>query len=108
MSEIRTEAGTIDVSACILIPRNAARHYAIVLPAESAAHKRYAITGLWGWSETPPPDIVHACVRLAAYFYRQKDAQVFDVTAFPDAGAITVPKGIPADVKAILDRYQQI
>ena len=37
--------------------------------------------------------------------YRQKDAQVFDVTAVPDAGVITVPQGIPADVKRILRSY---
>lgn len=64
-----------------------------------------SILGTWGYSTSPPADIVHACIRLAGYYYRQKDAQVFDVTAVPDAGIITIPQGIPADVKLILDRY---
>ena len=36
-----------------------------------------------------PDDIKQACVRLTAYLYRQRDSQVFDVTAIPDAGVIT-------------------
>jgi hypothetical protein len=66
------------------------------------------VTGKWSYSTDAPADIQHACVRLAAYYYRQRDAQVFDVTAVPDAGIITVPKGIPADVKMILDPYRRI
>ena len=64
-----------------------------------------SVLGAWGYSTSPPDDIVHACIRLAGYYYRQKDAQVFDVTAVPDAGIITIPQGIPADVKLILDKY---
>lgn len=66
------------------------------------------ITGRWAYSITPPADIAHACIRLASYFYAQKDAQVFDVTANPELGTITVPKGIPADVKKILDLYRRL
>jgi len=66
------------------------------------------ITGRWAYSITAPADIAHACLRLAAYYYSQKDAQVFDVTANPELGVITVPKGIPADVKKILDLYRRI
>jgi hypothetical protein len=44
---------------------------------------------------------------LAAYYYQQKDAQVFDTVAIPDAGVITIPSGIPADVKLILAPYRK-
>ncbi len=64
-----------------------------------------SVLGTWGYSASPPDDIVQACVRLAGYYYRVKDAQTYDVTAIPGAGVITIPKGIPADVKLILDRY---
>ena len=60
------------------------------------------ITATWGASNTPPPDIVQATIRLAGYFYRQRDAQVFDVTADPDTGQLVIPKGIPADVEKTL------
>ena len=66
------------------------------------------ITGKWSYSTSAPDDIVHATIRLASYYYRQRDSQVFDVTAIPDAGVITMPKGIPADVKMLLDPYRRI
>jgi len=63
------------------------------------------VIGTWGYSTTPPRDIVRACKRLAMYYYAQKDAQVFDVTAVPEAGIIQVPQGIPRDVERILQPY---
>lgn len=63
------------------------------------------VAGTWGYSATAPDDIAHACIRLAAYYYAQKDAQVFDVTAVPEAGIIQVPQGIPRDVERILGPY---
>jgi uncharacterized phiE125 gp8 family phage protein len=66
------------------------------------------IVGRWAYSSSAPDDIKHACKRLAAYYYRQKDAQVFDTTAMPEAGILVIPQGIPADVKIILDRYERL
>ena len=64
-----------------------------------------SILGTWGYSASPPNDIIHACIRLAGYYYRQRDSQVFDVTAIPGAGVIQIPQGISADVRLILDKY---
>lgn len=64
-----------------------------------------SVAGTWGYSATAPNDIEHACIRLAGYYYHQKDAQVFDVTAAPDVGIISVPQGIPRDVERILQPY---
>ena len=66
-----------------------------------------SVAGTWGYSTTAPDDIVHATLRLAAYYYHQKDAQVFDTTAMPEQGVITVPQGIPRDVQRILDPYKR-
>jgi hypothetical protein len=63
------------------------------------------VEGRWAYSTTPPADILQAMYRLVGYYYRQKDSQVFDVTAIPDAGVITIPQGIPADVEQILKPY---
>jgi hypothetical protein len=64
-----------------------------------------SVLGTWGYCADPPNDIKHATKRLAAYYYAQKDAQVFDVTAVAEAGIIQVPQGIPRDVKLILEPY---
>lgn len=95
-----------------LLPRNAGPpYYGIKMLVDTTTTWEFdvdgevSVLGTWGFSASPPDDIVHACIRLAGYYYRQKDSQVFDVTAVPGAGVITIPQGIPADVKFILDRY---
>ncbi|MHC4649142.1 MAG: head-tail connector protein [Planctomycetota bacterium] len=95
------------------IPRNSTPYYGIKILSSSGEYWDYTddpengikITGIWAYSATAPNDIVQACARWAAYMYRQRDAQVFDVTAIPSAGVIQIPKGIPADVKILLDPY---
>ena len=67
-----------------------------------------SVAGTWGYSATAPHDIAHAAVRMVAYYYAQKDAQVFDVTAVPEAGVITVPQGMPRDVERILGPYRRM
>ena len=66
-----------------------------------------SVTGTWGFSTTVPADIQEACTVLAAYFYKMKDSQVFDVTAIPEAGVITIPSGIPATVTKVIERYKR-
>lgn len=96
-------------------PRNTIPWYGIKLLTSTSISWEYTVdpetgitvTGRWAYSITPPDDILHACIRLASYFYRQKDSQVFDVTAIPDAGVMTIPQGIPPDVRMILDNYKK-
>lgn len=63
------------------------------------------VTGKWVYSLVAPADITHACLRLTSFYYRQKDSQVFDTTTVVEAGVITIPPGLPPDVKRILDQY---
>lgn len=96
-------------------PRNRTPYHAIELLSSSDNSWTYAtnsqngvkVTGRWAWSVTAPAEIVHACTRLAGYFYRQKDAGIYDTTAIPDAGIIQVPQGIPRDVQLILAPYRR-
>lgn len=62
-----------------------------------------SVAGTWGYSTGAPADIVRATLELAAYIYRLKDSQTFDVTAAPDIGVITVPQGVPRHVRRVLD-----
>lgn len=94
-----------------LMPRNSTPKHAIRLKIDSTYSWEFdtdywvTVVGTWGYSTTAPADIVHATIRMVAYYYAQKDAGVFDVTAVPEAGIIQVPQGMPRDVKVILDPY---
>lgn len=99
----------------VLLPRNRWPKYGVRLLQTSpyswdyttAAEMAVAVDGKWGYSISAPAAIQHAAVRLTAYFYAQKDSQVFETTAFPDVGMMTIPLGIPRDVKAILDTFRR-
>lgn len=103
-----TNGGELESSDYILLPRNGPPYSRIRARGGWNPAEDVVVTGTWGYSAEPPENIVHACIRLAAYYYRQRDAQVFDVTAVPEQGVITVPKGMPADVRQILDRYRRL
>jgi hypothetical protein len=104
---------TIPSTAYVTMPRNRTPYYGIKLLTSQTYYWEYAddpemgieITGRWAYSSEAPNDIVQACARWAAYMYRQRDAQVFDTTAIPSAGIIQIPKGMPADVRILLDPY---
>lgn len=104
---------TLATTDYVTQPRNTTPYYAIRLLASKGQEWTYeddpetgiTVTGRWAWSIVPPDDIKQACTRLAGYYYRQKDAGVYDTTAIPDAGIIQVPQGIPRDVQLILAPY---
>jgi hypothetical protein len=66
-----------------------------------------SVTGTWGYSAACPADVFEAQLLLAALMYRQASSQVFDITAIPEQGVIRIPKGIPATVVEVIDKYQR-
>lgn len=51
-------------------------------------------------------EIVHACARLSAFYYRQKDsAGQFDSVGMAGYGQITIPLQFPPDIKATLSNF---
>ena len=97
-------------------PRNRTPYHRIRLLSSKNKYWTYTtdpedaivIVGKWAFATAAPYDIVQATERLAAYMYRQKDSQVFDVTADAETGAVTIPKGMPPDVKQILMPYRRL
>lgn len=95
-------------------PRNETPYYAIRILSNSGKVWTYTdewmdaieIIGRWSYSTAAPDDIKQACIRLASYIYRQRDAQMYDVTVF-EGGVVTKPFGIPPDVRAILSSYRR-
>lgn len=67
-----------------------------------------SVAGTWGYATTAPYDINHACVRLAAFLYRQKDTSAdIDRPLVTGDGVTIMPSSLPADVKSILDHYKR-
>lgn len=99
----------------VTLPRNITPYHAIRILRSSNKFWTYTndpengitVEGKWAFSITAPDDIKQVCMRLVGYYYRQKDSQVFDVTADMMTGMMTIPKGLPADVKMILDMYRK-
>lgn len=65
------------------------------------------VTGYWGYSLGVPPAIERACIRLALFYYKQRESGVLDVVAVPEAGIIQMPKGFPKDVQILLRPFVQ-
>jgi len=110
------DSTTVASTSYVTVPRNSPPYREIVLKSGSSVAWTYedshedaiTIRGRWAYGMTIPAAIQQAAIRLAAYFYAQKDAQVFDVTMYPEAGVMTVPQGIPRDVQELLRPYRRI
>ena len=65
-----------------------------------------SVTGRWAYSVEPPADVVQATVRLAAWFYRQKD--VGYEPARPTFAGVTYTADLPSDVRTLLAPYRRL
>lgn len=96
-----------------LFPRNDSPKWLIKLDSGkswefSTDDSEISIAGTWGYSATAPADIEHACVRLTAFLYRQKDTSAdIDRPIITGDGVTIMPSGLPSDVTKMLDRYKR-
>lgn len=96
-----------------LEPRNETPKYMIRLDEDynwefDDSDSEISIAGTWGYSTTPPLAIKHACVRLTAFLYRQKDTSADIDRPFVTGDGVTImPSSLPQDVKSILDNYKR-
>lgn len=106
-------AVAIDAANYRLEPRNETPKWAIKLDTDytwefTDADSEISVAGTWGWSTTAPADIVHACVRLVAFIYRQKDNNAdVDRPILTGDGATIMPTALPQDVTRLLDPYRR-
>ena len=105
---------TLASTEYLTIPRNETPYYGLKISATSNNYWQYTndpengikITGRWGYSVTPPDDIQQAALRLSAFYYRQKDQQLFDVTTI-EQGVVIRPEGMPPDVVRLIKPYMR-
>ena len=64
-----------------------------------------SIEGFWGFASSPPTPIKHAVVRLAAWFYKQRDTHS-EVVSVGSDGVQSIPqRAMPRDVYDIIRPY---
>ncbi len=96
-----------------LYPRNDNPKWMIRLDEDQSwnftdADSEISVAGTWGYAATAPADITHACIRLAAFLYRQKDTSAdIDRPMVTGDGVTIMPSGLPSDVQKLLDRYKR-
>lgn len=96
-----------------LFPRNDSPKWLIRLDESQSwnftnGDSEISVAGTWGYSATPPLDIQHACIRLAAFLYRQKDTSAdIDRPMITGDGVTIMPSSLPTDVTRMLDRYKR-
>lgn len=96
-----------------LEPRNETPKWGIRLNEDTTwemadSDSEISVAGTWGYTATPPDDIKHACIRLAAFLYRQKDTSAdIDRPLVTGDGVTIMPGSIPQDVRMMLDRYKR-
>lgn len=97
---------TINSTSYRLYPRNKKPYrYIELLSDESWSFNtdgEVAVAGTWGYSTGPDATIKNCVKEMAKYLLDARQNQVWDVTAQPDAGIITVPKGMPKHVEVAL------
>jgi hypothetical protein len=105
------DSTTIPLGSVWTEPRNQGPPYRILRLKSSYAwvwntDSDVVVSGTFGYGTVAPDAIRRATIRLAAYYYRLKDVGPGDVSGFPEGGEVTYPKGIPDDVKLILEKYR--
>lgn len=113
-SLVNGDGTVITADKYVFEPRGDAPWFGLTLKASAGIAWTYttdpedaiSLAGGWAFSETPPPDIVDATVRLSAWLYRQRDSSSdFDrVTVSVQSGVTMLPAQIPADVRWILEK----
>ena len=101
----------VDPANYYLLPRNHLPKYIIRLKEVDAweftdADSTISVAGTWGYTATPPDDIKQACLRAAAWLYRQKDTTAdIDRPIMTGDGAVIMPAALPNDALKIIAKY---
>jgi len=108
-SELADEASAItDSPTVIYVPEDGPPYYGIYKSDGSWAYPTVTVTGYWGFSKTPPPDVEMACLRLCKWLYDAKDTGSGSSAVITPEGQILLPQGLPNDVAQLLKPYRKV
>jgi len=108
-SELAAAASAITDSPTVsYIPEDGPPYYGMVKTDGSWAYPTVTITGYWGYSKTPPPDIEMACLRLAKWLYDMRDTGQGQQAIITPDGNVLLPQGLPSDILTLLKPYKKV
>jgi len=99
----------------VTVPANDTPYYAIKLRKFSNLYWTYTddpedeivISGAWGYSETPPADILQATYDIVKTVYRSRDSNTDAGRTFISGGVIITPAEVPKMTLLTLNRYRR-
>ena len=107
--ELADEASAITDSPTVTyVPEDGPPYYGMYKSDGSWAYPTVTVTGYWGYSKEPPPDIEIACLRLVKWLYDMKDTTQGSAAIITPEGKVLLPQGLPADIMKILAPYRRI
>jgi hypothetical protein len=97
----------------ILLPKNLSAYHTIRLKNDTEGFtfpdgddSFIEVTAIFGQFASTPNDIKQACIRLTAFYYRQKDNNSDLDRAINTGDFVIMPTTIPNDVKTIIGGYR--
>ena len=107
-TELADEATTItDSPTVIYLPETGPPYYGCYKTDGEWAYPTVTIDGKWGYSETPPADIVTATWRICKWLYDMRHSQSGDMVVTPE-GQVLIPEGLPNDIRILLAPYTKV
>ena len=107
--ELADEADSItDSPTVVYIPEDGPPYYGLFKTDGAWAYPTVTVTGSWGYSKTPPPDVEMACLRLCKWLYDMKDTAQGSAAVITPEGQVLLPQGLPSDVVQLLKPYRRI
>lgn len=110
------DGDTLDTTEYVMLPANDLPKVTIKILASSSKWWNFdvdpenaiAVTGTWGYvaGSTPPEPIKRACLMLSRWRYAQRKAP-FETAGQGDLNAVSVPSGMPENVKQLLLAYRK-
>ena len=97
------------------VPRNSFPSHGLTLLESSSVYwqgksngdmiNAISVNAKWGYSTTPPNDVVQAATRLSAFLYRQRDTNADTDRPIIVDGVTILPSSLPKDVERMLSPY---
>jgi hypothetical protein len=108
-TELADEASAItDTPTVSYLPEDGPPYYGIYNTDGVWASPTVTVTGYWGYSKTPPPDVEMACLRLSKWLYDLKDTSTGSAAIITPEGKVLLPQGLPTDVRQLLKPYKKV